>query len=158
MAEGARYLFRKKGLFSSLLRGPAAEWYGKNDAATWDQIRTAFIDRFSDERDKYRRRIRAENCERGNEELIKNFYHSVKSAVDKGWALDPNGTQAERDNQQNQRKAKFIELTVRGLKPAGLKRKTHEYLIEHPNATLLLEMPSRRISRTKTSSTKSALS
>ena len=55
IAERGRYLFRKKALFSSLLRGPAAEWYADsiNDAATWDQIRTAFIDRFSDERDKY---------------------------------------------------------------------------------------------------------
>ena len=25
--EAAKYLFRKKALFSSLLRGPAAEWY-----------------------------------------------------------------------------------------------------------------------------------
>ena len=136
-AERARYLFRKKALFSSLLRGPAAEWYADSitDAATWDQIRTAFIDRFSDDRDKYRHRITAENCVRGNEELIKNFYHRVKSAVDKGWPLDPNGTDAERDNQQNQRNAKYIEFTVRGLRPTGLKRKAHEYLIEHPNAT-----------------------
>ena len=37
--------------------------------------------------------------------------------------------------QQNQRNAKYIEFTVRGLKPNGLKRKTHEYLMEHPNAT-----------------------
>ena len=129
--ERARYLFRKKALFSSLLRGPAAEWYADsiNDAATWDQIRTAFIDRFPDKRDKYRHRITAENCVRGNEELIKNFYHRVKSAVDKGWQLDPNGTNAERDNQQNQRNAKYIEFTVRGLRPTGLKRKAHEYLI-----------------------------
>ena len=136
-AERARYLFRKKALFSSLLRGPAAEWYADsiNNAATWDQIRTAFIDRFSDDRDKYRHRITAENCVRGNEELIKNFYHRVKNAVDKGWPLNPNGNQNERDNQQNQRKAKYIEFTVRGLKPTGLKRKAHEYLIEHPNAT-----------------------
>ena len=122
-AERARYLFRKKALFSSLLRGPAAEWYTDSigDAATWDQIRTAFIDRFSDDRDKDRQRITADNCVRGNQELIKNFYHSVKSAVDKGWPLDPNGTQAERDNKQNQRIAKYIEITVRGLKPNGLK-------------------------------------
>ena len=80
-------------------------------------------------------RITAENCVRGNEELIKNFYHRVKNAIDKGWPLDPNGTQAERDNQQNQRNAKYIEFTVIGLKPTGLKRKAHEYLIEHPNAT-----------------------
>ena len=30
---------------------------------------------------------------------------------------------------------KYIEFTVRGLKPTGLKRKVHEYLIGHPNAT-----------------------
>ena len=55
IAERARYLFRKKALFSSLLRGPPAEWYADsiNDAATWDQIKTALIDRFSDDRDKY---------------------------------------------------------------------------------------------------------
>ena len=72
---------------------------------------------------------------RGHEELIKNFYHRVKSAVDKGWPQDLNGTNAKRDNQQSQRNAKYIEFTVRGLKPTGLKRKAHEYLIEHPNAT-----------------------
>ena len=72
---------------------------------------------------------------RGNEELIKNFYHRVKSAVDKGWPLDAYGTLAEGDNQQNQRNAKNIELTVRGLKPTELKIKAQEYLIEHPNAT-----------------------
>ena len=137
MGERTRYLFRTKALLSSLLRGPAAEWYADslNDAATWDQIRTAFIDRFSDDRDKDTHRITAENCVRSNEELIKNSYYRVKSAVDKGWPLDPNGTQAERDDQQNQRNAKYIEFTVRGLKPTGLKRKAHEHLIEHLNAT-----------------------
>ena len=137
MAEITRYLFRRKALFCSLLQGPAAEWCAVsiNDAATWDQIRTAFNDRISDDRDKYRHRIAAENCVRGNEKLIKNFYHRVKSANDKGWPLEPNRTQAERDIQQNQRKAKYIKFTVRGLKPTGLKRKAYEYLIEHPNAT-----------------------
>ena len=137
VVEKVGYLFRNKALFSSLLRGPTAEWYADsiNEAPTWDQIRTAFIDRVSDDRDKYRHRITAENFVRGNEELIKNFYHRSKSAVDKGWPLDPNGTQAERDNQQNQRNAKYIEFTIRGLKPTGLSRKAHEYLIEHPNAT-----------------------
>ena len=132
-SERARYLFIKKTLLSSPLR----EWYADSigDAATWKQIRTAFNDRFSDDQDRYRQRFTAENCVRGNEELIKNFYHGVKSAVDKGWPLDPNGTQAQRDNQQNQRNAKYIQFTVRGLKPTGLKRKAHEYLVEHPNAT-----------------------
>ena len=71
---------------------------------------------------------------RGNEELIKNFYHRVKTAIDKGWPLDPNGIQAERCNQQNQRNAKYIKFRLRGLKPTGLK-KAYEYLIENLNAT-----------------------
>ena len=68
VAERARCLFRKEALLSSLLRGPAAEWYAGsiNDAATWHQIRTALIYRFSVDRDKYRHRITAENCVRGN--------------------------------------------------------------------------------------------
>ena len=84
--ERTRYLFRKKAIFSLLLRRSAAEWYADTtvDAATWDQIRTSFIGRFSDDRDKYRHRITAENCVRGNKELIGIFYHRVKSAVDKG--------------------------------------------------------------------------
>ena len=46
-AEHAIYLFKKKGLFSSLLRGPAAEWYGSTiqDAMTWNEVRTLFITR-----------------------------------------------------------------------------------------------------------------
>ena len=82
-----------------------------------------------------RQRITAEICIRGNEELIKNVYHRVKSAVDKGWPLDPNGTQAEKDYQQNHRNAKYIEFKVRGLKPTRLKKEAHENPIEHPNAT-----------------------
>ena len=40
--EHINYLFRKKALFSSLLRGPAAEWYGSTitDAITWNDVRT----------------------------------------------------------------------------------------------------------------------
>ena len=112
-----RCSFRTKARFSSLVRGRAADWYAdsKGDAATWDEIRTAFIDRFSYDRNKYRQRITAENCVRGNEELIKNFYHRVKSAVNEEWLLDPNRTPAERDNQRNQRNDIYIELTVRGL-------------------------------------------
>ena len=108
MAERTRYLFKKEALLSAFFRGPAAKWYPDsiNDAATWDQIKTAFIDRFSDDGDKNRHGIIAENCVRRNEKLIKIFYHRVKSAVDKGWPLDPNGTNADRENQQNQRNAK----------------------------------------------------
>ena len=54
--EPVIYLFRKKALFSSLLRGPVAEWYGCtiSDAMTWNDVRTLFITRFSDGRSKFR--------------------------------------------------------------------------------------------------------
>ena len=137
--DAARYMFRKNALFSSLLSGTAAEWYEGfntgNPLPTWIQVRTAFITRFSDNRDKYRHRITAENCVRGKEELVKNFYHRVKQAVDKGWPIDAAANQNERDAQQNLRNQKYIDFTIRGLTPSGLKRKAHEYLIEHPNTT-----------------------
>ena len=49
------YTFRKKALFSSLLRGPAAEWYESNieNATTWAATREQFITRFSDGRNKF---------------------------------------------------------------------------------------------------------
>ena len=52
--ELVNYSFRKKALFSSLLRGPAAEWYESNitNTTTWENVRTNFITRFSDGRNK----------------------------------------------------------------------------------------------------------
>ena len=57
------YIFRKKALFSSLLRGPAAEWYENNieNATAWAAIREQFITRFSDERNKFRHRMEVEH-------------------------------------------------------------------------------------------------
>ena len=54
--ELANYTFRKKALFSSLPRGPAAEWYENNitNAPTWENVRKNFITRFSDGRNKFR--------------------------------------------------------------------------------------------------------
>ena len=85
--ERGRYFFRKKALFSSLLRGPAAEWYTDNieDGHDWQHIGTHFLTRFSDNRDKYRYRITDENSVRGNEKIMKNYFHRVKRAVDRGW-------------------------------------------------------------------------
>ena len=136
-AEKARYLFRKKGtiFFTSSRTSSRVVCRFNKRCSNLGPDQNAFTDRFSDDRDKYRHRITAENCVRGNEELIKNFYHRVKSAVEKELPLNPNGTNAEKDDQQNQRNAKYIEFTIRALRPNGLKRKAHEYLIEHPNAT-----------------------
>ena len=73
----ANYNFRKKALFLSLLRGPAAEWYGSTIEAAnpWEVIRTNFITRFSDGRNKFRHRLEVEHCVRRDGEEIRNFLH-----------------------------------------------------------------------------------
>ena len=102
------YTFRIKALFSSLLRGPAAECYENNieNATTWADTREQFITRFSDGRNKFRHRMEVEHCVRGDGEEIRNFYI---------------------DDQ------KFLHL--RGLRPRYLQSKAQEYMMEHPNAT-----------------------
>ena len=42
--ELVNHTFRKKALFSSLLQGPASEWYESNinNATTWDNVQTNF--------------------------------------------------------------------------------------------------------------------
>ena len=74
------YLFRKKALFSSLLRGPAAEWYGSTiqDATIWNDFRTLFITRFSDGRNKFRHRMEVEHCIRADGEEIRSFFQRIK--------------------------------------------------------------------------------
>ena len=48
--ELTNYTFRCKAFFSSLLRGPAAEWFENNitNATTWQNVRIYFITRLSD--------------------------------------------------------------------------------------------------------------
>ena len=114
--EHAICLFRKKALFSSLLRGPAAEWYGSTiqDAMTWDEVRTLFITRFSDGRNKFRHRMEVEHCIRADGEEIRNFLHRIKKTVDKGWPDDmvgiaPGDHDAERTAQARQRRQRYID-------------------------------------------------
>ena len=89
--ELANYTFREKSLFSSLLRGPAAEWYESNitNATTWDDVRTKFVTRFSDGRNKFRYRMEVEHCIRGDGEEIRNFLLRIKRTLDKGWRNCP---------------------------------------------------------------------
>ena len=138
----ANYNFRKKALFSSLLRGPAAEWYGSTiEAATpWEDIRTNFITRFSDGRNKFRHRLEVEHCVRRDGEEIRNFLHRIKKTIDKGWPDDTNGIpnaqgDAERTTQKRQQKQKYMDYNLRGLKPNYLQLKAREQLMEYPNAT-----------------------
>ena len=140
--ELANYTFRKKSLFSSLLRGPAAEWYESNitNATTWEDARTTFITRYSDGRNKFRYRMEVEHCVRGNGEKFRNFLHRIKRTVDKGWPDDMNGIEAaeqnaERAAQGRQRRQRYMDYSLRGLRPRYLQRKAQEYLMERPNAT-----------------------
>ena len=81
------FRFRRKALFSSLLRGPAAEWYANRvtDNTPWNTLKTDFINRFTDGRNKYKHKIDAEKSKRYRSELIKNYLYRVKNAVNIGW-------------------------------------------------------------------------
>ena len=136
------YTFRKKALFSSLIRGPAAEWYENNigNATTWADTREQCILRFSDGRNKFRHRMEIEHCVRGDGEEIRHFLYRMKKIVDKGWPDDIDGIAeadraAERQAQARQRRQRYIDYTLRGLQPRYLQRKAQEYMMEHLNAT-----------------------
>ena len=141
-AENVIYLFRKKALFSSLQRGPAAEWYGSTiqDATICNDIRILFITRFSDGRNKFGHRMEVEHCIRADGKEIRNFLHRLKKTVDKGWPDDmatmlAAEQAAERTAQARQRRQRYIDYTLKRLRPRYLQRKDQEYLMEHPNAT-----------------------
>ena len=107
---------------------------------TWDEVRTLFITRFSDGRNKFRHRMDAEHCIRADGEEIRNFLHRIKKTVDKGWPDDmvgiaPGDQNAERTAQARQRIQSYIDYTLKGLTPQFLQRKAQKYLMEHPNAT-----------------------
>ena len=135
------YNFRKKAHFSSLIRGPAAEWHGSTieSATPLEDIRTNSITRFSDGRNKFRHRLEVEHCVRRDGEEFRNFLHRIKKTVDKGWPDDMNGIaraqqNAERDAQARHRRQRYMDYSLRGLKPRYLQRKAQEYLMEHQNA------------------------
>ena len=125
--EHVIYLFKKTALFSSLLRGPAAEWYASTitDAMTWNDVRTLFVTRFSDGRNNFRHRMEVEHCIRADGEKIRNFFHRIKKTVDKGWPDDmvgiaPGDQNAERTAQARQRRQRYIDYTLKGLRPRYL--------------------------------------
>ena len=93
VGELANYTFKKKALISSLLRGPAAEWYQKNitSAITWENVRTNFTTEFSGGQNKFRCRLEVEHCFGGDGEEIRNFLHPIKGTVDEGWPDGLNG-------------------------------------------------------------------
>ena len=84
--------------------------------------------------------MEVEPCIRGDGEENRNFSHRIKRTVDAGWPDDPNGIEAahhnaERVAQGPQRRQRYIEYSLKGLRPRYLQRKAQEYLMENPNAT-----------------------
>ena len=125
---------RRKALFGSVLRGPAAEWFDSLDAAlTWEEVKTQFINRFTDGKMQYRFRIEAENLKRQPDENIKSCIHRMKTLVDKGWPTPPNATQEACTACENQRIGKFKDYFIRGLMHPDLKQKAHQAMIQDPN-------------------------
>ena len=151
--ELANYTFRKKALFSSLLRGPTAEWYENSitNATTWENVQTIVSTIFSDGRNKFRYRMEVEHCNRGDGEEIRNFLHRIKRTVDKGWPDDMKGIApadhgAEKNAQAWQGRQTYIDYSMNGLRPRYLQRKTQEYVMKNPNATRN-NLSTRRIQR-----------
>ena len=84
--------------------------------------------------------MEVEHCIRADGEEIRNFLHRTRKTVDKGWPDDIVGItlgdqNAERTAQAGQRRQRYIDYTLKGLRPRYLQRKAQEYLMEHPNAT-----------------------
>ena len=84
--------------------------------------------------------MEVEQCIRADGEEIRKFLRRIKETVDKSWPDNMFGIamadhNAERTAQARQRRQRYIDYTVKGLRPRYLQRKAHEYLMEHPNAT-----------------------
>ena len=106
---------QRKALFSSLLRGPAAEWLNTlEDALTWDGMKTQFIARLTDGEMQYRFRVEAEKLKRQPDENIKSFINRIKTLVDKGWPTPPNADANAPTACENQRIGKYNYYFIRG--------------------------------------------
>ena len=80
----ANHQNRRKALFGSLLTETALEWFNTIDPTrTLDQIKGDFITRFTDSRDQFKYRLEVEGATRQEGELIKNYFHRIKHAVDR---------------------------------------------------------------------------
>ena len=85
--------------------------------------------------------MEVEHCIRRAGEEIGNFLNHIKRTVDKGWRNDMNGIEAgqqnaERDAQALRRRQRYIDYSLKELRPRYLQRKAQENVMESPNATL----------------------
>ena len=66
--------------------------------------------------------MEVEHCIQADGEEIRNFFHCIKKTVDKGWPDDMAGVEAaeqaaERTAQARQRRQRYIDYTLKGLRP-----------------------------------------
>ena len=67
---------------------------------------------------------------RGDGEEIRTLIHRIKRTVNKGWPIELNGIEAaqhkaEREAQGRQRRQRFIDYSLKGLRPRYLQRRGH---------------------------------
>ena len=84
--------------------------------------------------------MEVEHCIRGDGEEIRNFVHHIKRRVDKGWPDDVNGINAAQQNadceaRRRQRKRRYIDCSLKRLRPSHPQQKALEYPMENLNAT-----------------------
>ena len=82
--------------------------------------------------------MEVEHCIRGAGEEVQNFLHRIKRTVNNGWSDDLNGIEAahhaaEREAQGRQRRQRYIDYSLKGLRPRYVQRKEQDNLMEKPN-------------------------
>ena len=92
---------------------------------TWNEVRTLFITRFSDGKNKFGHRMEVEHCIRADGEKLRNFFHRIRKTVDKGWPDNLTGVvtaeqAAEGIAQARQRRQRYIDYTLKGFRPRHL--------------------------------------
>ena len=121
--EKKSYENRQRSLFGSLLTDSPLEWFNTVDEAkVLNNIKGEFLDIFTDGRDKFKHRLEVENASRQEGDLIKNYLHRVKHAVDKGCPenltnVDNANRAQEAVKQSRQREQKYIDFAIRELQP-----------------------------------------
>ena len=92
--EMANYIFKKKALFFSSLRGPAAGWYENIiKASTRENVGTETITGFSDGRKLFQYRMEVEPWSREDGEGIRVSLYGIKTTVKKTWLHDLSGVE-----------------------------------------------------------------
>ena len=79
------------------------------------------------------------HCIRGDGEENRIFLHRIKRTVDESWPDDLNVFEAthhaaEREAQGRQRRQRYIDYWLKGLRPRYLQQKAQENLMENPTA------------------------